>query len=149
MDRQENPAKIYLRRYRALILRKESLRRSISEIYDRAVSITQAPKDVRVQCGGMYDRIAEDVAMITDAAEQLRDVERKAQEALEDILKAIEAVPDEMQKTVLTLRYVEGLGWFTVAERMNYEIANVYLIHGRALMNVKQWMNERGLLQSL
>lgn len=149
MDRQENPAKIYLRRYRALILRKESLRRSISEIYDRAVSITQAPKDVRVQGGGMYDRIAEDVAMITDAAEQLRDVERKAQEALEDILKAIEAVPDEMQKTVLTLRYVEGLGWFTVAERMNYEIANVYLIHGRALMNVKLWMIERGLLQSL
>ena len=140
MDRQENPAKIYLRRYRALILRKESLRRSISEIYDRAVSITQAPKDVRVQGGGMYDRIAEDVAMITDAAEQLRDVERKAQEALEDILKAIEAVPDEMQKTVLTLRYVEGLDWVSISERIHYEDRMTFILHGRGLWAVRKYL---------
>ena len=142
--RPENPAKIYLRRYRALVIQRDSLQRSIDAAYDRAYSCTQRLKPVHVQGGGgVCDRMAEDVARITDATEQLRDAKAKVDAALGEILTAINAVPDEMQKTVLMLRYVEGLEWHKVAVQINYTEAGVYVLHGRALWNVKKWMEGR------
>lgn len=141
--RPENPAKIYLRRYRALMLRQDSLRRSIDEIYAQACNVTQNIKPIRVQGGGVTDRMAEDVARISDMTDRLREAERKTRDALEEILHAIEQVPDEMQRTVLTLRYIEGLDWISIAEKIHYEISNTYILHGRALWAVKKWMEEK------
>ena len=142
--RPENPAKTYLRRYRALVIQQESLQRSIDAAYDRAYSCTQRLKPIRVQGGGgAYDRMAEDVARIADATEQLRDAKAKVDAALGEILTAINAVPDEMQKTVLMLRYVEGLDWISLADRIGYEISNTYILHGRALWAVRKWMEEK------
>ena len=142
--RPENPAKTYLRRYRALVVQRDSLQRSIDAAYDRAYSCTQRIKPVHVQGGGgMNDRMAEDVARITDATEQLRDAKAKVDAALGEILTAINAVPDEMQKTVLMLRYVEGLDWISLADKIGYEISNTYILHGRALWSVRKWMEGR------
>lgn len=108
----ENPAKTYLRRYRALVARQESIQRSINAAYDRAYSCTARLKPVTVTGGnGAFDRMAEDVAKIADETEQLREAKARVNAALAEILRAIEAVPDEEQKTVLTLRYVERLEW--------------------------------------
>ncbi len=149
--RPENPAKTYLRRYRALLIQRDSLQRSIDAAYDRAYSCTQRIKPVHVQGGGgVYDRMAEDVARITDATEQLRDAKAKVDAALGEILTAINAVPDEMQKTVLILRYVEGLDWIKIQEEMQYERTQVFVIHGRALWHVRRWLesaDENGLVK--
>ena len=142
--RPENPAKTYLRRYRALLIQRDSLQRSIDAAYDRAYSCTQRIKPVHVQGGGgVYDRMADDVTRITDATEQLRDAKAKVDAALGEILTAINAVPDEMQKTVLILRYVEGLDWISLADKIGYEISNTYILHGRALWAVRKWMEEK------
>ena len=139
--RPENPAKTYLRRYRALVIQRDSLQRSIDAAYDRAYSCTQRLKPIRVTGGGgVYDRMAEDVARISDETEQLKAAKERAEKALAEIMSAIQAVPDEMQKTVLMLRYVEGLEWHKVAVQINYTEAGVYVLHGRALWNVKKWM---------
>ena len=139
--RPENPAKTYLRRYRALVIQRDSLQRSIDAAYDRAYSCTQRIKPVHVQGGGgVNDRMAEDVARITDATEQLRDAKAKVDAALGEILTAINAVPDEMQKTVLILRYVEGLDWRAIQEAVNYEETQIFVIHGRALWHVRRWL---------
>ena len=139
--RPENPAKTYLRRYRALVVQRDSLQRSIDAAYDRAYSCTQRIKPVHVQGGGgVNDRMAEDVARITDATEQLRDAKAKVDAALGEILTAINAVPDEMQKTVLMLRYVEGLDWRAIQEAVNYEETQIFVIHGRALWHVRRWL---------
>lgn len=139
--RPENPAKTYLRRYRALVIQRDSLQRSIDAAYDRAYSCTQRIKPVHVQSGGgVNDRMAEDVVRISDATEQLRDAKAKVDAALGEILTAINAVPDEMQKTVLMLRYVEGLDWISISERINYEERMTFIIHGRGLWQVRKWL---------
>ena len=136
-----NPAKAYLRRYRAMLARQESLKRSIEAAYDRAYSCTARIKPVTVSGGnGAYDRMAEDVAKIADETELLRETLGDVSAALADVLRAIEAVPDEMQKTVLTLRYVEGLDWISISEKIQYEERMTFILHGRALWNVRRWL---------
>ena len=142
-DRPENPAKTFLKRYRAMLARRQSLERAIAEAYDRATSITAKPKEVNVSGGGgAGDRMAEDVARAIDSAEQLKRAAERIDAALAEILAAIEAVPDETQKAVLTLRYIEGAGWQEIQERLHYEKTQIFILHGRALWAVKQWMNK-------
>ena len=139
--RPENPAKTYLKRYRALLIQRDSLQRSIDAAYERAYSCTQRLKPIRVTGGGsVYDRMAEDVARISDETEQLKAAKERAENALSQIMEAIQAVPDEMQRTVLLLRYVEGLDWISIAERINYEERMTFIIHGRGLWAVRKWL---------
>lgn len=141
IHRPENPAKIYLKRYRAMLARQESLQRAIDAAYDRAYSCTARLKPVTVSGGnGAFDRMAEDVAKIADETEQLRAVKRQVDAALAEILAAIDAVPDETQKAVLTMRYVERLDWISIAEKIQYEERQTFIIHGRALWAVNQWL---------
>ena len=141
--RPENPAKTYLKRYRALLIQRDSLQRSINAAYERATSCTVRLKPISVSGGaGAYDRMAEDVARISDETAQLEEAKAKTELALSEIMEAIQAVPDEMQRAVLLLRYVEGLDWITLSERIGYEISNTYILHGRALWTVRRWMEK-------
>lgn len=145
--RPENPAKTYLKRYRAMMARRESLQRSIDEAYDRATSCTQKLRAVHVDGGNAaYDRMAEDVVKVADSTEQLKEVVKQIDRDLAEILKAIDAVPDEMQKTVLTLRYIEGLNWEQIQEQLNLERSWGSKLHGRGLWHVKQWLAQSGRL---
>lgn len=141
IHKQENPAKTFLKRYRALAIQRDSLQRSIDAAYDRAYSCTARLKPIHVQGGGnIYDRMAEDVARISDETEQFKAAKERAETALAEILEAIQAVPDEMQKTVLLLRYVEGLDWISISEKISYEERQTFVIHGRALWAVRKWL---------
>lgn len=142
----ENPAKTFLKRYRAMLMRKESLQRTIDEAYDRATSITQKLKEVTVSGSSPHDKIADEVIKIADSTEQLKKCVKQIDKELAEILKAIESVPDETQKTVLTLRYIEGLDWLTIQERMHYERTQTLVVHGRGLWHVKQWMIKQNYL---
>ena len=147
----QNPAKAYLRRYRAMLVRQESLKRSIEAAYDRAYSCTARIKPVTVSGGnGAYDRMAEDVAKIADETELLRGTLEDVSAALKDVLRAIEAVPDEMQKTVLTLRYVEGLEWSDICKQLENKLRcserTIFILHGRGLWNVRKWMEANGVV---
>ena len=138
---KENPAKTYLKRYLALAIQRDSLQRSIDAAYDRAYSCTARLKPIHVQGGGnIYDRMAEDVARISDETEQFKAAKERAEEALAEILEAIQAVPDEMQKTVLLLRYVEGLDWASIAQGLHYEQRQTFILHGRALWQVNRYL---------
>ena len=140
----DNPAKAFLRQYRARKIRMESLSREIEKARERALSVTVRPKEVNVMGShAAYDTMAEAVCKAADASETLYAEYQECNRVLVLIMQAISAVPDEMQKTVLTLRYVEGLGWLDISEKIGYEISNTYILHGRALWNVKKWMEGR------
>ena len=62
---------------------------------------------------------------------------------MQEVMAAINSVPDEMQKTVLTMRYVEGLNWIKISENIGYEISNTYVLHGRGLVHVNKWLKGR------
>lgn len=143
--RPENPAKAFLSRYKYLCIQQESLQRSIQAAQDRALSCTVRLKPIHTQGGGgVYDRLAEDIAGKLDAEEQLALDLGEISKALADIRAAINSLQSEAQKTVLMLRYIEGLDWQDVQEKIGYERAQTYIIHGRALRNVMKWMEAKG-----
>ena len=145
-----NPAKEYLRRYRAILHRQNSLIRALASLRDRQTNCTVRLKAIQVQSSGyVSDRMADNAAAAIELEDQIMEAEAKAARALSDILRAIEAVKDETQRAVLTLRYIEVLDWLKVADGIGYEIANTYIIHGKALIEVNRWIVENNLCTNL
>jgi hypothetical protein len=52
-----------------------------------------------------------------------------------DILSRIDAMQNWEEKELLRYRYVDGLSWDSIIERMPFAPRTVYRIHGSALMN--------------
>lgn len=142
-EKRANPAKAFLQRYRAILFRQESLVRTLDALRARQVNTTVNLGAVQLSGGGyVNDRMAAAVAQVLELEEQIIEAEARARAELAEIMAAINSVTDDVLKTVLMLRYVEGLGWRSIAERMHYEQANVFILHGRALMAVEDWMEE-------
>lgn len=141
MSRQENPAKVFLRRYRALCGRVDALQRAIDEAMQRAMNTSITLKEIKVLSSpAEHDPMAKDVCSAVDACEILYAEKDRAQEALREILSAIDCLKDERQKELLTRRYVEGSDFETIMAEMHYEKTQVYVIHGRALVEINKWL---------
>lgn len=135
-----NPAKQYLQRYRAARAQYASLCREINDLRESLTGTTVQLRADVVSGSGPSDRMADTVAKIADMEASISGEADKVSAALDGVLAAIRAVPDQTQRTVLTLRYVEGLDWISVQERVGYERTQVYVIHGRALVAVNEWL---------
>ena len=144
MKRQENPAKAFLRRYRAICDRVDTLQRAIDEAMQRAMNTSITLKEIKVLSSpAEHDPMARDVCSAVDACEILYDEKNKAQDALRVILSAIDSLKDERQKELLTRRYVTGEGFTEICESMHYEKTQVFVIHGRALVEVNKWLQRQ------
>ena len=138
--RGHNPAKQFLQQYRALRARYASLCREIIALRESLTGTTVQLKDDVVTGGGTHDRMAAVVAKIIDMENGLTGEAAEVSTALENVLAAINSVQDETQRAVLTMRYVEGLGWPKISEQIHYEQRHTYTIHGRALAAVNEWL---------
>jgi DNA-directed RNA polymerase specialized sigma subunit len=52
-----------------------------------------------------------------------------------DIGKRIESLPNSNERDVLFFRYIKGLDWYEIAEKMNYSERWIHKIHGKALVH--------------
>ena len=142
--RKENPAKVFLRRYKGLSGRVDALSRAINDAMERAFNTGVILREIRVQSSpAEHDPMARDVCNAVDASEILYEYKAQAEAALREILAAIDSVPDEQQKEVLTRKYINGETFTQVAENMNYSEPGVYVIHGRALLVINKWLERR------
>ena len=55
----------------------------------------------------------------------------------QEISNQIEQLDNEKERDVLHYRYIKGLGWWEIAEKMNYSERQIHRYHGRALKNFK------------
>jgi DNA-directed RNA polymerase specialized sigma subunit len=150
MKKQENPAKAFLRRYRALCGRVDALQRAIDEAMQRAMNTSITLKEIKVLSSpAEHDPMARDVATAVDACEILYAEKEKAQDALREILSAIDALMDERQKEIITRRYINGDEFNKICVDMNYSDTQVFVQHGRALIEVNKWLERRGKRENI
>ena len=144
MNRRENPAKVFLRRYKALSGRVDALSRAINQAMERAFNTGVSLKEIKVLSSpAEHDPMAADVCAAVDACELLYQEKARADAALREILAAIDSLTDERQKEILTMRYICGDSFQKIMETIGYEQTQTFVIHGRALIEINKWLQRR------
>lgn len=141
MRKPENPGKAFLRRYKALTGRVDALQRAIDRALERATDTSVALKEIKVLSSpSVPDPMASGVVIAVDACQILYEYKAKAEQALTNILDAIDSLEDERQKELLTMRYICGDSFVKIMAKMGYAEAQTYVIHGKALIGINRWM---------
>lgn len=144
---ETNSAKRYLMEYHALVERRNALTEELERFREATVRATGRLSPARPSGKPNGSGAREDAMLrVVDAEESLRRVIDHLGEALTVRLALIERLEDERQKTLLTLRYINGIGWEQIGYRMHYERTQVFAIHAGALEAVQALMEESALL---
>lgn len=140
---RDNPGKVFLMQYRALKRRIDALQRAIEDAIEGAM-VTGISYGEKVQSSPReHDPTASKVAKALDDAGMLYEYKTRASRSLREILDAIESLSDERQKEILTRRYINGETFPDIAKNMHYSEPTIYILHGRALMEINKYLDEK------
>ncbi len=128
-------AKEYLRQYRTLDLRVNVKLTQIEEL--RSLAVRLSPTARFDKAGNVTDKVGRTVSRIVDLERELQsDIDELVQTG-EKIRRAINSLTDERLKVILELRYRNGIRWEKIAFSLNYDIRQVFRLHGIALRKKK------------
>lgn len=87
--------------------------------------------------GSSSDPMPECVGKIMELEEALNRQIDQMVDQRKIIEKAIGAVPQTLQREVLSLRYIKGESWEEIGEKLHYGVQHVHRLHGWALKTVQ------------
>lgn len=126
--------KEYLWRYRKTVRAIERIRAELEEIRDMKRGISVVNDGMPHGSGG------EDLsgyAAKLDALERSLISERcRRVKCYTEITEALEGIKNENEKDVLFYRYIKGMEWWEIAEKMSYSDRWIRKLHGRALAHL-------------
>ncbi|MCI9190536.1 MAG: hypothetical protein HFH84_13185 [Lachnospiraceae bacterium] len=135
MATENEMKKEYLRGYRRHVRKLSRIEAELEELRTMKMAIS-------VNNDGMPHR--SDQSDMSGYAAELDQLERSLREerckrvsAYKDIVKRIKSLHSENELDVLFYRYIRGLAWWEIAEKMGYSERWVLKIHGEALAHLK------------
>lgn len=130
MTNQEKKAE--LRKYSEAQAQADRLREGIARLYSKAEKMTTVLK--LVPAGGGGDRKIESaIEGIDEIAGCLGEKQSEANRLRRKIEDAIATVSDGRLRLLLEYKYIDGLTWELIAEKMDTDLRWVYRLHGQAL----------------
>ena len=129
----DNPAQRYLQEYTAMYERHEALLRKRVRLREQTTRTTGRTDGLRLSGTPNHGGNGDAILRVVDADARLSELIGCIAAALAARLRLIEALPDELHKTLLTLRYINGLCWEQVGYKLHYERTQLFALHGRAL----------------
>ena len=87
---------------------------------------------------GISDRVANLAARIVDREVDYLSRKEELLQYRAEIREVILSVPDDRQSEVLDLRYIQGMKWEDIADRMHFYVSHIHRIHGYALLEVQK-----------
>lgn len=112
---------------------------------DMATRATGSMEAARVGGTGARSKVETNVNKLIDIERAIeRDAER-LHNRITTTMELIEGVDSPKCKELLELRYIVGLKWEEVGERMHYDKRQSQRIHKRALEDVQRQMDARGI----
>ena len=118
---------------RKIKLDTEKLAAARSALYGKTVRY-DSDGSKPVPCGNGTESA---VLRVMDLEERLTKEIDELTEKRREIECAVGAVPDEVQREVLTRRYLLYQKWEDIAEEMNYSVQHIFRLHGAALKNMR------------
>lgn len=134
--KEENDRKkAYLNTYLPHVRRIQRINEEIAEVRSMRTSM-------QMNCDGMphgsrQSDLSEYEAKLDEMERNLIRERRERYKAYKDIAGRIKKLRSENEGDVLFYRYIKGLDWWEIAEKMQYSERWIYKIHGRALIHLE------------
>lgn len=125
--------KEYLREYRGHVRRIGRIEAELSEL--RAMKTVISVNNDGMPHGSGQSDMSGYAAELDRLERSLLEERYQRVSAYKDIVKRIKRLRSENELDVLFYRYIKGLEWWEIAEKMGYSERWVLKIHGQALAN--------------
>ncbi len=125
--------KEYLREYRGHVRRIGRIEAELSEL--RAMKTAISVNNDGMPHGSGQSDMSGYAAELDRLERSLLEERYQRVSAYKDIVKRIKRLHSENELDVLFYRYIKGLEWWEIAEKMSYSERWVLKIHGQALAN--------------
>lgn len=129
MTNQEK--KVYLKKYQEAERESSRLEEEIARWYSKAEKTTSVIS--QVPGGGGCDRLQGAVEEIDGLAIRLGEQRIKSVQTRQDVDRAIQSVTGERLQRLLRYRYIDGMTWEAIAEKMECSERWIYKLHRWAL----------------
>ncbi len=136
MVQSENERKKeYLKGYRRHVRRINRIETELEELH--AMSAPKSASNDGMPHGSGQSDLSGYAAELDKLERSLREEKDKRVEAYKDIDERIKKLERENEKDVLFYRYIAGLAWWEIAEKMSFSERHVTRLHGRALAHLE------------
>ena len=126
--------KEYLRKYRTHVRRIHRINAEISEL--RSMKISPSVNNDGMPHGGCgQSDLSGYAAELDSMVQELIDERYYRIKDYQDIVGRIKKLKSENEKDVLFYRYIRGMDWWEIAEKMKFSERQIFRIHGKALAN--------------
>lgn len=132
-------AKEYLNRYRQINARIDGKIDEIAHL--RSIAAKLSPTARFDKSGNVTDKVGRTVAKIVDLEREIDAEIAELERTRAEIIDTIAAVGDENMRTLIEYRYINGLSWRRIAEKMNYAEKYVTgVLHRRVLHEIEKML---------
>ena len=133
---QNELKKEYLWKYQSAVRRVARIEAELQEVRAMKMSISVGGNDGMPRGSGQAD-LSSYAARLDKLERNLVNERYKRIKLYEDIAKQIEKLSSTNEKDVVFFRYIKGLDWYEIAEKMNFTERHVHRIHGKALVHLQ------------
>lgn len=137
MTKETEVKKEYLNKFRESKEALERIRDQISEIELHETLPKTGDMDIGMRGSSIQRDLSDYAAKKDDLVGKMIQAGSRQIKTHTDIFQAVEDVPDEKERQVLTLRYIKCLKWEEIAVEMHVEWAQIHRIHAKALKHFK------------
>jgi len=131
VQEENEQKKEYLREYRVHVRRVRRIEAEIMELQSMQASMS-VNNDGMPHGSGQAD-LSGYAAKLDKLERDLIEERYKRIMTYQDIVDQIKKLKSENEKDVLFYRYIKGLSWWEIAEKMTFSERQIYRIHGKAL----------------
>ena len=134
---ENNRKKEHLRGYRSNRRKINRIDDEVAELRELAASVKATDYSGMPHGSGNQKDLSDELARIDMLEKKLEQEKENCVESHVSIEHLIKAVKNEDENDVLFYRYIKGLRWWEIAEKMDCTEQWVHKLHGRALEHLK------------
>lgn len=127
--------KEFLRKYRRAVRREQEILDEIQRL--RADKMFPSVCNDGMPRGSSQTDLSDYIAEIDAAIEDLKEERLEKIKIYREIEMRIRCMKDKDEQEVLRMRYIKGMKWEDIAEKMNYSYSGTLKLHGRALTDIE------------
>ena len=127
--------KEFLKRYQKAVRREQDILDEIQRL--RADKMFPSVCNDGMPRGSSQTDLSDYIAEIDAAIEDLKEERLEKIKIYREIEMRIRCMKDEDEQEVLSMRYIKGMKWEDIAEKINYSYSGTLKLHGRALTDIE------------